>query len=162
LPVFASQATKQILCADQMVVEDPARRGEQVRDEGIAQRVPDAHAFLPPRDDVGRAEDGKLLRHDRLIDTKQILQLLNAFLALHEHFENPDPDRVRERSKESSFERLELVRRDFSHILILLDLRSPQIMGCVERTAIDETGLATPKLGKLAGSDRRSADGRAI
>ena len=114
--MFALQLPQQILSADQVIIENAAGDREQVDDERIAQGVTDADAFFPAADDVCRAQDGELLRHDRLVDAKHLLQFLHAFFALAQHLENADPHRVREGSKEGRFERLQFVRQDLIHI----------------------------------------------
>ena len=56
-----------------------------------------------------------LLRHDWLLDTQRVLQLLNALLAVHEELEDLNPHGMRERLEEGCLERLKLLGHDTRH-----------------------------------------------
>ena len=107
-PLLSLQLAQQPLCSNQVVVENPSGDGEQLADEGIAHEISDARAFLAARDDVLRSQNGELLGDDRLIDFENLLQFLHASLALQQHFEDLDPDRMGERPEEFGFETLQL------------------------------------------------------
>ena len=113
---LALQLAEEILRADQMIVEDPPRGVEELRDEGIADRVPHAHALLAASHDVVAAQHRQLLRDDWLLHTKGLLQFLNVLLTLHQQFQDPDPNGVSEGSEERGLERLEVVGEHFSHV----------------------------------------------
>jgi hypothetical protein len=65
--------------------------------------------------DVLAPEDGKLLRHHRLIEAEDLLEFLNAVLASSQYLENSDANRVRKRAKELGLEDLQ-VRMPIIHI----------------------------------------------
>ena len=79
--------------------------------EAIANGVADAHAFLSTRDDVVRSQHGQLLRHDRLIETEDLLQFLHGAVALDEPFQDANPHRVCQGAKEAGLEDLQIVGR---------------------------------------------------
>src|SRR5688572_16286578 len=116
LPMFALQFPEQILSADQVSVENAARDREQVDDERIAEGVTDTDTFFATADDVRGAQDGELLRHDRLVDAEYFLQFLHAHFALAQHLENADSHRMCQGPKEGRLERLKFVCHDFIHI----------------------------------------------
>ena len=55
-----------------------------------------------------RAQDGQLLRDDRLVDAEGVLELLDRPLAARERLEDADADRVGEGPEELGLERLQL------------------------------------------------------
>ena len=101
----------------QLAVEELARDPEHVCHQRARQRVVGLGALAPDSDDISAAEDGEVLRHDRLFQREQRLQILDGLLALGELFEDPDARRVGERSKEVAFENLKRCRQ---YIEILL------------------------------------------
>jgi len=114
---LALKLAKQVLRADEMVVEDPPRGGEEFRDQGVTHRVPHAHAFLATGHDVVGTQNRQLLRNDRLLHAEGLLQFLNVPLPAHQELENPNANRVSERPEERGFERLKFFGGDFSHVL---------------------------------------------
>jgi hypothetical protein len=117
-PVFTLELAQEILGADEVIVENPARDTQQIGDERVTQDIPDAHAFFSAGHDVRGTQYRKLLRHYRLVNAKSFLQLLDALLTLDEQLEDPNPYRVCQGLEERSLERLEFVSRDFIHISI--------------------------------------------
>ena len=113
--MFLFQLPQEILSADEVVVEDPPRRAQELRDQRITDGVPDVDAFFATGDDVRGPQHGQLLRHDWLLDTQRILQFLNAPLAVHEQLEDLDPNRMRERLEERGFECLKFPGGDTRH-----------------------------------------------
>ncbi len=109
------QLAKEILSADEVVVEDPPRDAQEFRDQRITHGVPDVDAFLAAGHDVVGAQDGELLRYDGLLDTERVLQLLNALLAVHEDLEDLDPNGMRERLEERCLECLKFLGGDTRH-----------------------------------------------
>src|SRR5262249_11800336 len=103
-PQFAQQAARD----HQVVVENPARDGEQVADERVAQRVPHREPLLARLDDVPVAQHGELLRDDRLSEGERLLQLLDGAAAAHEDLEDPDARGMGEGAEELRLERLQL------------------------------------------------------
>ena len=137
LPMFALQLPEQILSADQVIIENATRDHEQVDDEWIAERVTDADPFFATADDVRGAQNGELLRHDRLVDAEHVLQFLHAHVALAQHLENADTHRVRQGPKEGGFERLKFVRQDFIHIYRFYSTApSPAVVSAAEASHI--------------------------
>lgn len=113
--MLAPKLAKEILRADEVVVENPPRGDEELRNQGVAHRVPHARPFLATGDDVVRAQDRQLLRDDRLLHAEGFLQFLDVLLAVHEELENPNANGVSERPEECGFERLKFLGGDFSH-----------------------------------------------
>jgi hypothetical protein len=89
-----------------VVVKDPTREAQQVTDERIPDGIPHGHPFLPRRHDVLAAEDGQLLRNDRLIERERLLEFLDSAPPSHEQFQHADSDGMRQRTEEQSFESL--------------------------------------------------------
>jgi hypothetical protein len=109
--LLSLQLSQQPLRSNQMVVENAPGYGEKLADEGVAHEVAHTRAFLAPSHDVLRSQHRQLLRDDRLVDLQELLQLLNAALALEQPLEDFDSDWVRERPKELRLEALELTRQ---------------------------------------------------
>ena len=107
--MFVLKLAEEILSADEVVVEDPPRRAQELRNQRIAHGVPDTDTFLAPGNDVVGTQDGELLRHDRLLHAQCVLQLLHVLLPVHEEFEHPDSDRMRERLEERRLKCLKLL-----------------------------------------------------
>jgi hypothetical protein len=59
-------------------------------------------------------EDGQLLRDDRLLECKFVLEFLYRSPASHERFQYSDTRWVRQRAKELRFEALQLANRRFT------------------------------------------------
>ena len=115
---LALQLAKEILGADQMIVEDPPRGVEEFRNQRIAYGVPHDHTFLAAGHDVIGPQDRQLLRDDGLLHAKRVFQLLDVLLALDQQLENPNSNGVSERPEERSLERLEVVGDgDVSHVV---------------------------------------------
>ena len=91
-----------------MRVEDAAGNLEQVADERVAQGVSDRQPLLLRRHDALVAQDGEVLRNDRLLQRERLLQLLHGAAAAHEDLEDPDPGGMREGAEEPGLERLQL------------------------------------------------------
>jgi hypothetical protein len=106
--LLSLQLAQQPLGSHQVIVEDPAGDAEQLADERIAHDVSHARAFLAASNDVLRSQDGELLRNHRLIDVEDPLQLVDAALALEQHLEDLDADRVGQRAEEFGLETLQL------------------------------------------------------
>ena len=68
------QLPEEVLSADEVVVEDPPRRAQELRNQRITHGVSDVDAFLATRHDVVGSQHGQLLRHDWLLDTQRVLQ----------------------------------------------------------------------------------------
>lgn len=98
--MFLFQLPEEILSADEVVVEDPPRRAQELRNQRIAHGVPDTDTFLAASNDVVGTQHGELLRDHRLLDAQCVLQLLNVPLSVHEEFEDLDAHRMRERLEE--------------------------------------------------------------
>jgi len=98
-----------------MVVEDLARHGQEVGQEGIPESVPDAYAFLPADHDVTRPQNAELLRDDGLAETERLLQLLHTLLAGDEDLEDADPHRVGHGLEERRLEGLQVADRGRRH-----------------------------------------------
>jgi len=79
------------LGADELIVEDLPRDGEQLLHGRVAQGVPDGRPFLPRRHDILRPEHGELLRDHRLLDSQRVLELLNSPSASRKDFQHTDP-----------------------------------------------------------------------
>lgn len=114
--MLALKLAEEVLSADQVVVENPPCRTEEIGDKRIAYGIPHADALLAAGHDVGRAQHGKLLRDHGLVDAEGFLQLLDALLPFDEQLEDPDPNGVRQSPEEPSLERLKFVSGDFIHI----------------------------------------------
>ena len=52
LPMLPLKLAEQILCADEMVVENTSGDVQKVTDEGVANGVPDADTFFASGDDI--------------------------------------------------------------------------------------------------------------
>jgi hypothetical protein len=115
--VLSLKLTEEILGAHEVIVEDAPCDLEQIRDQRVSHRVAYADALFAASHDIGRAQDGKLLRDDRLVDTQGFLQLLDAPLPGDQQLQNPDSDRVSESPEERSLECLQFISGDFSHVL---------------------------------------------
>jgi hypothetical protein len=59
-------------------------------------------------------EDGQLLRDDRLLERKFVLEFLHRSPASHERLQDSDTRRVRQGAKELRFEVLQLANRRFT------------------------------------------------
>lgn len=105
---FAPKLAEQSLRGVELVVEDGAGDVEQVAEERVAYGVSDRRSLPTLSDDALVAEDGELLRHDRLSDRQRVLQLLNGPPAAHEDLEEADSRGMRQRAEEARFEELEL------------------------------------------------------
>jgi hypothetical protein len=116
-PVLSLKLTEEILGPDKVIIEDAACDLEQITDQRVSHRVAHTDAFFAASHDVGRAENGELLRDHRLVDTQSFLQLLDASLPGDQQLQNPDPDRVSEGPEERGLECLQFISGDFSHVL---------------------------------------------
>src|SRR2546426_2792225 len=96
------------LGADELVVDDPPGDVEQLAQRLVADRVADRRALPARADDVLGAEDRELLRHRRLVEVEDRLQLPHATLADAQELEDPDADRMREGLEELGLEGLQL------------------------------------------------------
>ena len=92
-----------------MVVEDPARDGQKLGNLRIPKRIADRQSLLPGTDDAVIAQDGQLLRRDRLVHAQCLLQLLDGATAAGQDLQDSDSHRMRERTKKIGFERLEFL-----------------------------------------------------
>jgi hypothetical protein len=63
-------------------------------------------------------EDGQLLRDDRLLECKFVLEFLHRSPASHERLQYSDPRRVRQGAKKLRFEALQLAKRRFTVSLV--------------------------------------------
>jgi hypothetical protein len=115
-PTFALKLAKELLRADEVIVEDPPRDVEQVRDQGVAYGVPHADAILASVDDVVAPQDSQLLRDQWLFRAKSLVQLLYVLFAVDQEFQDPNAKGMRERSEERGLECLQFVGGDFSHV----------------------------------------------
>src|SRR5437879_2179918 len=89
-PSLATQLAKHGLGADELIVEDLPRDGEQLPHRRIAQGVPDGRPFLARRHDILRPEHGELLGNHRLLDSQRVLELLNRPSATGKDLQHPD------------------------------------------------------------------------
>lgn len=115
-PMLALKLPKEILRADQVIVENPPRDGEEIANERISHGVAHADALFAASHDVGGAQNGKLLGDHRLIDPEGFLQFLNAFLPFDQELEDPNANGMGQSPEERSLERLQFVGGDFIHI----------------------------------------------
>ena len=121
--MLSLKLTKEILGADQVVVEDAPCDLEQIGNQRVSHGVAHADALFATGHDVGRTKNGKLLGHDRLVDAQRFLQFLDAFLAVDHQLQNPDPDRVSEGPEECGLERLEFIRGPATRPITVVNTR---------------------------------------
>ena len=121
-----SQFLQHAAGADEVVVEDPSCDLEQLADGGVAKGVSHRLPFLRRRHDVLVAEDGELLRHDRLVEFERLLQFLHGVITPDEDFENLDADRVRQGAEELGLEGPELVHRAATPLYMNIHLSRKQ------------------------------------
>src|SRR2546428_763927 len=89
--------------------EATQERPKRSRSERGPGRTGISRRALPARaDDVLGAEDRELLRHRRLVEVEDRLQLPHATLADAQELEDPDADRMREGLEELGLEGLQL------------------------------------------------------
>ena len=100
---------EETLSADKVVVEDPPRGAQELRDQRIAHGVPHADTFLAPGHDVVRAQDRELLRHDGLLQAERLLPLLHVHVSFHQELEQPNSDGMCEGFEERRLECLQLL-----------------------------------------------------
>jgi len=88
-------------------IEDLPGDTQQILEQRIGDGVPNHRALTRGGHDPAAAQPCQLLRDNRLVDPECLLQLLDARLSsVHEHLEQADTDRVRERPKKLGFESL--------------------------------------------------------
>ena len=122
--MLALKLAEEILRADEVIVENPPRGMEELRNQGIAHRVPHARTLLATGHDVVGTQHCQLLRHDWLLHAEGFLQFLDVLFTIHQELENPNANGVSERPEERGFERLKFVGGDFSHISSILLTRA--------------------------------------
>ena len=71
--MLALKLAKEILRADEMVVENTSGDVQKVTDERVANGVSDADTFLASGDDIRRAQYSELLRYDGLVHAEHFL-----------------------------------------------------------------------------------------
>src|SRR5262249_51429187 len=74
----ALQFTQQTLHPDQMPVENLSRNVKEIGNQWIRDRVEGCRPLFSRHHDSAASKPRELLRHNRLVDTERLLQILHA------------------------------------------------------------------------------------
>src|SRR5512132_3988440 len=96
-PLLAMELAEHVLSAGQLAREDPARDGEELAHQRVAQGIARGGSVLLRRHHVVRPQHRQVLRDAGLVGPESDLELLDGAVALHQKLDETNPDGVGQR-----------------------------------------------------------------